>query len=158
MNRRLRTIVLGVLSAAAFWWASSSNADADVEQTAILLAGAFALSPERAFDVVAANVDDTVTLVTDGSRRDMSATDLARWLERFRRSRGPLNVALQSIEVTANPKRARLQALVVASDTQYGDLHAEERSVRAQFSYRGSWRLDSVELSPKAKHIPEARP
>ncbi len=154
----LRTALLSVLVLLGLWWTlrpSSSDAVTDVART---LSAVLSLPKHEAETSLSAHVAERVSVSVAGIQRELTRAELVRSVGEYLTTNGPKQIALNNVDVHVTGTRARLEALVVASESQHGDLHAEERPIIAEFDLNGSWRLRALNLGAAAKHIPEARP
>ncbi len=157
--RRLRGLALlaGVLALGS-WWSLRDGPEDAVLTSARSLAAAFAAPPDRTYELVIAHAADPVQIVAAGSRKKLAASEAARLAQTRRRVEGPRLLSLEDPRVTIDSRRAQLDAILISSESQPGDLHAEARRVTAEFEQSDRWRLSALRLGPTSKHIPEARP
>lgn len=129
-----------------------------VRQTVLLAARAFGGDPES----LARTVDEVGSDPIDASFAPWAKTDSRRaWRERLSRvarARGPRFVDVGGLEVAREGNRATVTGRATISESQFGDLHAEERALSARLVRTDRWRLSSVRLGPPRAYLPEARP
>jgi hypothetical protein len=92
--------------------------------------------------------------------RSYTERELPDLLAEFNALRPRCEVSLRDWRVRDGAAgHSTLEGELEYSESQVGDLHAERRTLRAQFrSERGGVRLERIRLGPVERRLPEARP
>lgn len=156
--RRWTLAALLVLGLAGLWRAAGSgqpSPDLQVRRSARLLSldepDISALLDEIAEPIVSLRVGEA-------QFEELSRPELAHQIADVTRRRGRLVVELQQPETRREDNRATVRTVALLSESQAGDLHAEEREVQVELKRSDRWRIHRVSVGAARKHLPEARP
>lgn len=155
--RRPLVAALALAAAVGVWWWSAASSERRVEA---VLAAVANLSGGRADvgAVVGERFAETA-VVTIGAAPPLSGRAAIARAIAERLARGRVVVTLSALEVSVSRNRARATGRVGLSESQSGDLHADERRFVASLDHAGdAWRITGVEIAAETHEEPEARP
>jgi hypothetical protein len=102
--------------------------------------------------------DARVRLDLEGDTEQLGRDELARRAEAYAREHGRVVIDVANVEVRVRGAHASATGLLVISDSQLGDLHADQRPFSASLNHDGRWRIEQLSIGVARKHLPEARP
>lgn len=149
--------MFGLAAAAAIWSLFGSDSARDIEQLlqqATRGASEGSIRREQLEELVA----PTMVLKVEERTRTLSLSELEGVLAEYVLEHGRRLHDLQGLEVTVDGSHAAANGILVISESQAGDLHAEERPFEAHLERTSGWRIHRLEVGAARKHIPEARP
>jgi hypothetical protein len=98
-----------------------------------------------------------MALDVDGASRALNLQQVEAAIERYV-ARGPHLHQIQDLDLVVEPPDARATGLLGISESQVGDLHADERPFEVWLTRDEDWRITRLALQPAHKNLPEARP
>jgi hypothetical protein len=102
--------------------------------------------------------DARVRLDVAGDTEELGRDELAGTAERYAREHRGVVIDVTNVDVLVRDARATASGVLVISESQLGDLHAEQRPFSATLSHDGGWRIETLTIGVARKHLPEARP
>ena len=155
--RRWTLLGLLALAVAMLTWSLLGSAEIraierQLRRASVAVGQRTALRP-RVDEFVAARL----VLDVEGAIRTLSLREVEAAINQYV-ARGPRLHEIQDLEVVVESPNARATGTLVISESQAGDLHAEERPFEVWLVRSDRWRIDRLTLESARKHIPEARP
>ena len=149
--------LLGVAGAIA-WLALAPSEERAVRRQLERAAAVVARAPATASDGLGGLVTPDVHVEVDGMTQAASRTALGLNVARYVETHGERLCDLHGLDIDVSTGSAEVTGLLVISDSQAGDLHAEQRPFRARLVKAQQWLIQSLSIGRARKHIPEARP
>jgi hypothetical protein len=158
VQRRTLVVVVAAAVALAAAMGLRSGDQGQIERGLTGVAQALGQGEAAARKSVESWASARVRLDLDGDVQELGRDALARKAGQYAREHGGVVVDVRNVDVRVRDARASARGLLVISDSQLGDLHAEERPFSASLVRGGGWRIDDLTLGVARKHLPEARP
>jgi hypothetical protein len=149
-------IVAAVALAAALGLRSSD--EEQVEKGLVTVAKSMGQGQAAARQAVETWADARVRLELAGDVEELARGELVGRVEQYVREHGHVVIDVASLEVHVHDGRANASGMLMISDSQVGDLHAEQRPFSTSLSRHDGWRVEALSIAVARKHIPEARP
>ncbi|MBN1612137.1 MAG: hypothetical protein JW940_36230 [Polyangiaceae bacterium] len=158
MHRRTLFWVVAAAVALAAVMGLRSGDRGEIEKGLATVASAIGQGEAAARRAVESWADDRVRLDVAGDTEGLGRDELARRAAQYAREHGGVVINVTNVEVRVHDARSSVSGLLVISDSQLGDLHAEERPFAANLTHDGEWRIEDLTIGEARKHLPEARP
>jgi hypothetical protein len=158
VQRRILFWVIAAAVALAAVMSLRSGDQAQIEEALAGVARALGQGEAAARNAVESRAEAQVRLDLGADTEQLGRDELAGKAAAYALEHGGIVIDVTNVEVHVHDARASVSGLLVISDSQLGDLHAEQRPFSANLTRADRWRIEQLTVGVARKHLPEARP